>query len=161
MADPGFGRRVQGDEAERRVRRFTRGTTHISVHDREGNAAAWTSSNGEGSGYVVPGTGIHLNNMLGEDDLHPEGFHADPPGQRVASMMLPTMLVRDGSVRMVAGSGGSKRIRTALLQVILHVVDLGLSLREAVERHPLQAVAPELPPGLQQAISASGYGGGD
>ena len=56
------------------------------VADAEGNAASMTLSNGEGSGYIVPGTGIMLNNMLGEDDLHPEGFHADPPGERVASI---------------------------------------------------------------------------
>ena len=75
-----------------------------------------------------------LNNMLGEDDLHPEGFFAQPPGTRVASMMAPSVLLRGEEVRLVLGSGGSKRIRTALLQVILAVVDFGLPLRTAVER---------------------------
>jgi len=42
-----------------------------------------TTSNGEGSGYFAQGTGIMLNNMMGEDDLHPEGFHSSPPGIRV------------------------------------------------------------------------------
>jgi gamma-glutamyltranspeptidase/glutathione hydrolase len=115
--------------------RSRRGTTHISVCDAEGNAASMTNSNGEGSGYIVPGTGIMLNNMLGEDDLHPEGFHASPPGQRVASMMSPSILMRGKEVRMVLGSGGSKRIRTALLQTISLVVDFDLPLREAIE-HP-------------------------
>ncbi len=116
-----------------RVRRFQRGTTHVSVADREGNVASLTTSNGEGSGYVVPGTGIMLNNMLGEDDLHPDGFHASPPGERVASMMAPSVLLEDDRVRLVVGSGGSKRIRTAIFQVLSSVVDFGLSARDAVE----------------------------
>jgi len=50
-------------------------TTHISVIDSEGNAASVTTSHGEGSSYVIPGTGIMVNNMLGEEDLNPHGFH--------------------------------------------------------------------------------------
>jgi gamma-glutamyltranspeptidase/glutathione hydrolase len=115
-----------------RIRRASGGTTHISVSDGEGNAASLSLSNGEGSGYVVPGTGIMLNNMLGEDDLHPEGFHATSPGRRVASMMSPSLLLRDGTLRLIVGSGGSKRIRTTLLQVVSDVVDFGMSVREAV-----------------------------
>ena len=115
-----------------RVRRAAGGTTHISVSDADGNAASLTLSNGEGSGYVVPGTGIMLNNMLGEDDLHPQGFHATSPGRRVGSMMSPSLLLHDGKVRLIVGSGGSKRIRTALLQVVSDVVDFGMSVREAV-----------------------------
>ena len=120
-------------EAAGRVRRAAGGTTHISVSDAAGNAASMTLSNGEGSGYFVPGTGIALNNMLGEDDLHPEGFHASPAGDRVSSMMSPSLVLRDGAVELIVGSGGSKRIRTALLQVISDAVDFGMSVREAVE----------------------------
>jgi gamma-glutamyltranspeptidase/glutathione hydrolase len=105
------------DRSLTRLRRSSGGTTHVSIADREGNVASMTTSNGEGSGYIVPQTGIMLNNMMGEDDLHPDGFHAEAPGQRVASMMSPCLLLRDGRVRLVVGSGGSKRIRTALLQV--------------------------------------------
>jgi gamma-glutamyltranspeptidase/glutathione hydrolase len=115
-------------------RRATGGTTHVSVRDGAGNVASMTSSNGEGSGWVLPGTGVVANNMLGEDDLHPAGFHAAPAGERVASMMAPSVVVReDGEVRLVLGSGGSKRIRTALLQVLAAVVDQGRDLGEAVE----------------------------
>ena len=116
-----------------RVHTASGGTTHVSVCDAEGNAASMTTSNGEGSGYLVPGTGIMLNNMMGEDDLHPGGFHASPPGRRVASMMSPSLLLDGERVRLVLGSGGSKRIRTALLQVISQVLDFGLSLQAAVE----------------------------
>jgi gamma-glutamyltranspeptidase/glutathione hydrolase len=111
---------------------FSRGTTQVSIADREGNVASMTTSNGEGSGYVIPGTGILLNNMLGEEDLHPDGFYAGRPGERVASMMAPSILVDGGRVEMALGSGGSKRIRTALLQVISDVVDFGMDLPRAV-----------------------------
>ncbi len=115
------------------VRSFPRGTTHVSVSDSKGNVASMTTSNGEGSGYVVPGIGVMLNNMMGEDDLHPDGFHASPPGLRVASMMSPSVVLKDGSVELVLGSGGSKRIRSAMLQVISAVVDFDLPLARAVE----------------------------
>lgn len=117
-----------------RVRLAAGGTTHISVCDRQGNAASMTTSNGEGSGCFAADTGIMLNNMMGEDDLHPDGFHASPPGIRVASMMSPSLLLRDERLQLVLGSGGSKRIRSALLQVLSNVVDFGLDLRTAVEQ---------------------------
>ncbi len=137
---------------------FLRGTTHVSVSDAEGNVASLTTSNGEGSGYVVPGTGIMLNNMMGEDDLHPEGFFAAPPAMRVASMMSPSVLLFGGRVRLVLGSGGSKRIRTALLQVISNVVDFDLGVRETVERPRLHwdesqvQVEPGFPPAVIEAL---------
>jgi len=120
-------------EAASRVRRASGGTTHVSIADAEGNVASLSLSNGEGSGCVVPGTGIMLNNMLGEDDLHEAGFHAAPPGERVASMMAPSLLLRDGAVRLILGSGGSKRIRTAMAQVVSNAVDFGMGVRAAVE----------------------------
>jgi gamma-glutamyltranspeptidase / glutathione hydrolase len=111
---------------------FSRGTTHISVADRHGNCASMTCSNGEGSGYIAPGSGVMLNNMMGEDDLHPGGFHTDPPGQRVLSMMSPSLLLEDHRVTLVIGSGGSKRIRTALVQVIGQVIDGDRRIDDAV-----------------------------
>ena len=65
------------DLADRRL--ASRGTTHISVADADGNLASLTLSNGEGSSYVLPGSGIMLNNMLGEEDLNPAGFTACHP----------------------------------------------------------------------------------
>lgn len=112
----------------------TRGTTHVTVADVDGNVAAMTTSNGECSGDVVEGTGILCNNMLGEEDLHPDGFHAAPSGVRVGSMMAPTFVVDGaGAVVLAMGSGGSKRIRSALLQVLTAVVDHGSDLVTAVE----------------------------
>lgn len=114
------------------VRAAYRGTTHISVVDRAGNAAAVTVSNGEGCGALVPGTGMMLNNMLGEDDVNPAGVHAWPEGQRLSSMMAPTMLTRDDGWFAVTGSGGSKRIRTAILQVVSNLIDFAMTPEEAV-----------------------------
>ena len=108
-------------------------TTHISVLDAEGRACSCTCTNGEGSGVVVPGTGIHVNNVMGEEDLNPFGFHLHPAGRRMPSMMAPSMVMRGEEVELVLGSAGSNRIRSALLQTIVGVVDHGLRAREAVD----------------------------
>jgi gamma-glutamyltranspeptidase/glutathione hydrolase len=108
-------------------------TTHVAVLDRDGWACSVTCSNGSSSGVVVPGTGIHLNNMLGEQDLNPLGFHRHPVGRRMPSMMSPTAVLRDGAPELVLGSAGSNRIRSAILQTIIRVVDDGLAAGEAVE----------------------------
>jgi gamma-glutamyltranspeptidase/glutathione hydrolase len=108
-------------------------TTHISVLDGDGRACSVTCTNGEGSGVVVPGTGVHLNNIMGEEDLNPMGFHHFPPGRRMPSMMAPTaVLGEDGGVELVLGSAGSNRIRSAILQTIVGVVDHGLGAQDAV-----------------------------
>ncbi|MCT7960262.1 gamma-glutamyltransferase [Laspinema sp. D1] len=107
-------------------------TTHISIMDREGNAASVTTSNGEGSGYIIPGTGIMVNNMLGEADLNPNGFHQWPENRRLSSMMAPTMVLKENRPEIVLGSGGSNRIRTAILQVICNVIDFKMDLAEAI-----------------------------
>jgi gamma-glutamyltranspeptidase / glutathione hydrolase len=116
--------------------RFLRGslgsTTHIAVIDADGWACSVTCSNGSASGVIVPGTGVHLNNMLGEQDLNPLGFHRDPPGRRLPSMMAPTIVLRDGAPELVLGSAGSNRIRSAILQTIIRVVDDGLRAGDAV-----------------------------
>ncbi len=108
-------------------------TTHISVIDADGCACSVTCTNGEGSGVVVPGTGMHINNVMGEQDLNPLGFHLHPPGRRMPSMMAPSVVTREGEVELVLGSAGSNRIRSALLQTIVAVVDHGMSVREAVD----------------------------
>ncbi len=115
------------------IRLFSRGTTHISIADKKGNCASMTCSNGEGAGYFAPGTGVMLNNMMGEDDLHPEGFHSSPSGQRVGSMMSPSLLTKGDDVKLVIGSGGSKRIRTAVTQVLGQVIDFKRPLQDSVD----------------------------
>jgi gamma-glutamyltranspeptidase/glutathione hydrolase len=134
-------------------------TTHVSVLDADGWACAVTTSNGEGSGVVVPGTGVHLNNVLGEEDLSPEGFHVQPPGRRLPSMMAPTVVLHDGAAQVVVGSAGSNRIRSALLQVIVNVVDRGLAAQDAVDAPRVHYAPHELlaEPGISaEGLAATG-----
>lgn len=130
MLDDAFLVRYRDEIAGRAASR--RGTTHISVIDADGNLASLTVSNGEGSGYVVPGTGIIMNNMLGEEDLNPGGFQRWPESHRMTSMMAPTALEWPSGDTVVLGSGGSNRIRTAILQVLLKLIDFELPVEEAV-----------------------------
>ena len=130
LLDPGLVERYRNEVAGRAA--SVSGTTQITVIDALGNVATLTVSNGEGSGYVAPGTGIVLNNMLGEEDLNPEGFHRWPTAHRMTSMMAPTIVIdRDGATT-ATGSGGSNRIRTAILQLLLNLIDRGMALEEAV-----------------------------
>ncbi len=104
------------------------GTTHVSVLDGDGNAASLSSTLGSGSG-VFRG-GAQLNNMLGELDVI--GRDALQPGERLPSMMTPTMLVEDGRPRLVLGSAGSVRLAGAIVQVVLKVAQ-GRTLQEAID----------------------------
>ncbi|MEM9449973.1 MAG: gamma-glutamyltransferase [Cyanobacteria bacterium P01_E01_bin.6] len=108
-------------------------TTHISAIDADGNAASVTASNGEGSSYVIPGTGIMMNNMLGEADLHPNGFSQWIENQRISSMMAPTIVLKDGKPQLVLGSGGSNRIRTAIVQVVSNLLDFQMPVQQAID----------------------------
>ena len=108
------------------------GTTHISVVDGQGNAASLTASTGAGSGVIVPGTGIHMNNMLGEYDLNPPG-RSMRPGTRLTSMMAPSIVLDREGPRLVVGSAGSIRLRGAILQNVVNVVHHGMPVEEAIE----------------------------
>lgn len=121
-----------------------RGTTHISVIDEHGDAASLTVSNGEGCGYLVPGAGFMLNNMLGEEDINPHGFHRWPVDTRMASMMSPSLLLAPGGAVTALGSGGSNRIRTAIIQVISNLVDFRMSVEAAVEAPRIHHEADQL-----------------
>ena len=129
-----------------------RGTTHISVADRDGNLAAMTVSNGEGCGRLVPGTGIMLNNMLGEEDLNPGGFHRWTPGTRLASMMAPTLVEMPGA-HLVLGTGGSNRIRSAILQILDQLARAGRAPEEAVTAPRLHVEGERL--SLESGFSAA------
>ena len=106
-------------------------TTHISVVDADGNAASLSASTGCGSGVIVPGTGIQLNNMLGESDLNP-GERRVSPGRRLTSMMAPSIVLAGGRPRLVVGSAGSIRLRAAILQIVVNVVAHGLPADQAI-----------------------------
>ena len=128
LEDPGFAACYLGGRLG--------STTHVATLDRDGGACSVTCSAGSASGVIVPGTGVHLNNMLGESDLNPLGFHRHPPGRRMPSMMCPTVLVGDdpaARAELAVGSAGSNRIRSAVLQTILRCVDDGMAAQDAVD----------------------------
>ena len=153
LAEPGFLERFLGGRLG--------STTHLSVLDTDGWACAVTCTNGEGSGVVVPGTGVHVNNMMGEQDLSPLGFFTHPPGRRLPSMMAPTVVLgTDGAPEIVLGSAGSNRIRSALLQVIVNVLDRGMEAAGAVEapRLHFEDGIVYVEPGIDvEALEAAGH----
>jgi len=128
LADPAFVRRFLGSTGGQ-----LGSTTHIAALDADGWACSVTCSAGSASGVIVPGTGVHLNNMLGEQDLNPLGFHRHPPGRRLPSMMAPTIVLRDGVPELAVGSAGSNRIRSAVLQTIVRCIDDGMDAQDAVD----------------------------
>lgn len=123
-------------------------TTHVSVIDAEGMAVSVTLSCGSGSGVIVEGTGIYMNNMMGEEDLNPGGFFTLAPGERLTSMMSPTVawgkesascLLPSGrpapaTERLIAlGSAGSARLRSAIVQVLVNMLDLCQDAQTAID----------------------------
>jgi gamma-glutamyltranspeptidase/glutathione hydrolase len=124
--------------------------------------ASVTCSNGSCSGVVVPETGVHLNNMLGEQDLNPLGFHLAEAGRRMPSMMAPTVVTRAGDVVAGLGSAGSNRIRSAILQTILRMVVDEMRATDAVRapRVHFEDAAVQAEPGVDelalQRIEAEG-----
>lgn len=149
---------IDPSKGARRLKELTghppsyRGTTHISVADSDGNMAALTVSNGEGCGYLIPNTGIMLNNMLGEEDLNQQGFFAWDEGVRMSSMMTPGMMRSPDGTWTAFGSGGSNRIRSAITQVLINLACFGMNEKEAVDapRLHLESGKLSVEPGFDQ-----------
>jgi gamma-glutamyltranspeptidase/glutathione hydrolase len=120
-------------------------TTHYSIVDAEGNAVAvtYTLNNGYGSGVTVPGLGFLLNDEMDDFTAKPDApnlfgliqgsANAIAPRKRPLSAMTPTIVLRDGKPFMVLGAPGGPRITTAVLQVILNVIDFGMNIQDAVD----------------------------
>jgi len=139
LVEPEFLDQLLSDPAvdaawkRRTAERALGSTTHVSVLDGEGGAAALTASNGEGCGHVLSSCGVHVNNFLGEEDINPHGFHGQSPGAEMTTMMAPTVVLRDDEPVLALGSGGSNRLRSAVLQVLLNHLAFDRPLREAIE----------------------------
>jgi gamma-glutamyltranspeptidase / glutathione hydrolase len=134
-------------------------TTNVTTVDAEGNACVLTSSLGLGSGDFVPGFDVHLNSMLGETDLIRGPLE---PGERMGSMMAPSLAFDDEGLALAAGAAGGTRLRSALVQVVAGVLDEGLSPQEAVSRPRLHPVAGlvHVEPGADEAaeeLEAAGF----
>jgi gamma-glutamyltranspeptidase/glutathione hydrolase len=120
-------------------------TTHYSVVDAEGNAVAvtYTLNGGFGNGITVPGLGVLLNNEMDDFSAKPgtpnmfglvQGENnAIQPGKRPLSSMTPTIIEKDGKLFMTAGAPGGSRISTAVMQVILNVIDFGMNVQDAID----------------------------
>lgn len=109
-------------------------TAHVSAVDSDGMACAITASSGYGSGATIPGTGLMLNNCLGEPELNRLGLHVLPPGTRLASNMAPSAgRTADGRV-MAIGTPGADRITTALMQVLARHCLMDIDIGEAIGR---------------------------
>jgi gamma-glutamyltranspeptidase/glutathione hydrolase len=136
------------------------GTTNVSVVDEQGNACALTTSLGLGSGDFVPGLDLHLNSMLGEADLITDEL---APGDRMASMMAPTLALDADGVVLAAGAAGGTRLRSALLEVVAGILDEGLEPQAAVDRprvHPAGALVhlePGFGPETVAALESAGF----
>ena len=135
-------------------------TTNLTVVDGDGNAVVLTTSLGLGSGDWLPGLDVHLNSMLGEADLLVGELQ---PGERMASMMSPTIGFDADGLRIAIGAAGGTRLRSALIQVLSGILDDGLSARDAVERprlHPVGALVhlePGFPDRIQAALEGAGF----
>ncbi len=163
--DNGFDARLLETYQANRKRHLPspNGTTHISIIDRHRNAVSVSVSNGEGCGTMIPGTSVMLNNMMGEHDVNPYGLTGWPRQQRLSSMMAPSVAFGQDGSQIVLGTGGSNRIPAVVQQVLINLIDFGMSVRQAVEAprlhfHHEAAYAENLfgNPELEQILRMSG-----
>jgi gamma-glutamyltranspeptidase/glutathione hydrolase len=143
-------------------------TAHISAVDADGTACAITMSSGYGAGMCIPGTGILLNNALGEVELNRLGLHGVPPGTRLASNMAPTTGRTSDGRALAVGSPGADRITTALMLVLGQGCLHGADLQHAISNPRLHLrlgeegsfrVEYERDPAIELAVAASGLAG--
>jgi gamma-glutamyltranspeptidase/glutathione hydrolase len=146
--------------------RSSASTAHVSAVDGNGLACAITTSAGYGSGVMTPGTGIWLNNCLGEPELNRAGLHGWPPGMRLPSNMAPTVGRHADGSALAIGSPGADRITSALLQALSGLAG-GQPIQDAVDaprihvRHDDQGrlaldAEEDAVPGLAEALGRAG-----
>jgi gamma-glutamyltranspeptidase / glutathione hydrolase len=120
-------------------------TTHYSIADEQGNVVAvtYTLNAGYGSGVTVPGAGFLLNDEMDDFAAKPGSpnlfglvqgeANSIAPSRRPLSSMVPTIVLKDGKPFMVLGAPGGSRIITAVLQVMLNVIDFGMNIQDAID----------------------------
>jgi gamma-glutamyltranspeptidase/glutathione hydrolase len=142
-------------------------TTHLSVADKDGNLVALSQSVDAffGSGVVVPGTGILLNDAMGDFSPEPDGPNSIAPGKRPLSNMAPTLVLKDGKPYLTIGMPGGTRITSALAQVLMNLIDHQLTLQEAINaprmhRHTKTGellLESRIPSKVRNALARKGY----
>ena len=140
-------------------------TSHLSVVDRQGNIVALTQSinNFFGSGIVVPGLGVLLNNHLADFDSRPGRPNSIAPGRRPTSSIAPTIVLKGGKPFLTLGTPGATRIVSALAQIIINVVDFGMAMDDAIEAPRIHGLGKTLhmegriPADIVEALKALGH----
>ena len=129
-------------------------TTNLVTTDSDGNACVLTTSLGLGSGDFLPGLDLHLNSMLGEVELIRGALEA---GDRMGSMMAPSLAFDAEGLTFAAGGAGGTRLRSALVQVTAGILDEGLDPQEAVSQPRLHRAGGlvHLEPGLPEEVLAA------
>ncbi len=122
-------------KAIRMLDRESNSTTHLSVADKEGNIVALTQSINHwfGSGVTVKGTGILLNNHLGDFANKAGTFNSIEPKKRPVSSIAPTLVLKDGKPFLSIGTPGGSRIIGALAQIIINIIDFNMGIDQAIE----------------------------
>jgi gamma-glutamyltranspeptidase/glutathione hydrolase len=163
LADPHFAEVPTGSLLEKEYALNAAGhihdsptTTHISVIDAAGNAVSMTHTLGISSGVVTPGLGFSYNNYLNCFDPRPGRVNSLEPGKTRITMMVPTIVFSDEGVRAIAGAPGGTRIVGAVLQVLLNLLDHGMTPVEAVSapRIDFQAEFAEVEGRVPEAVVA-------
>lgn len=140
-------------------------TTHLSIADKDGNMVALTQSIDQffGSGVVIPGTGILLNDGMGDFNPGPGGPNSIAPGKRPLSSMSPTLVLKDGKPFLSLGIPGATRIISVLPQILMNMIDHHLTLQEAINAPRIHCVTEplylesRLPKEVRGALARRGY----
>jgi gamma-glutamyltranspeptidase / glutathione hydrolase len=140
-------------------------TSHLSVIDQQGNIVALTQSINYffGSGVLVPGTGIILNNHMDDFNPQPGTSNSVEPKKRPLSSMSPTIMLKDGKPFLSIGTPGATRIISALPQIIVNVVDFRMNIQDAIEAPRIHCMTGDIfmesriPQTTQEALKAMGH----
>lgn len=142
-------------------------TSHLVTADREGNMVSLTQTMGGtlwGSGVTIPGTGVMLNNVISNFSIRPDSPRRLVGGSIRNSSMVATMVLRDGAPVLLVGAAGNQAIIGAVVQIIVNVVDLGLSVEAAVAAGRIMPdegrtllVERSVPQNVRDALAAKGY----
>ena len=141
------------------------GTSHLSVIDQQGNIVALTQTINYffGSGVLVPGTGIMLNNEMDDFNPQPGTSNSVDPRKRPLSSMTPTIMLKNGKPFLSVGSPGATRIISALTQIIVNVVDFRMNIQDAIDAPRIHCMTGDIfmesriPKEVQDALTAKGH----
>jgi gamma-glutamyltranspeptidase/glutathione hydrolase len=141
------------------------GTSHLSAIDKQGNIVALTQTINYffGSGVLVPGTGIMLNDEMDDFNPQPGTSNSVEPRKRPLSSMTPTIILKNGKPFLSVGSPGATRIISALTQIIVNVVDFRMNIQDAIEAARIHCMTGDIfmesrfPKEVQDSLTAKGH----